>query len=170
MTSQSVSVSSRFICDERKKTDACFHCGDIGHQKRECPKLSKEAPGRTGRVSSLTTQQEELEKALAERKVAAEQQQLEGVGNVDMVTVSSVGVKGSLVRVGLEIEGLPIQAVVDMGAQCTVILRALLRQVGKHMRDQGKELPECVSPSVKLYGRGGESGSELPLKSPSSCP
>jgi predicted aspartyl protease len=88
---------------------------------------------------------EALEKALAERKVATEQLQLERGGNVDTVTVSSnaADVKGPLLRVRVEIEGLPIQAVVDTGAQCTVISRVLPRQLGKHMRDQGKELPEC---------------------------
>ena len=175
VTSQPGSAPSRSTRNEHKRTKACFHCGDVGHRKRQCPKLSKEAPGRTGRVSTLMAQQpadqlhqystEALEKALAERKVATEQLQLERGGNVDTITVSSnaADVKGPLLRVRVEIEGLPIQAVVDTGAQCTVISRVLLRQLGKHMRDQGKELPKCVCPSVKLYGRGGEGGSQLQI-------
>jgi hypothetical protein len=31
------------------------------------------------------------------------------------------------------------------------------------MREQGKVLPKCVPPSIKLYGRGGHSGSELQI-------
>lgn len=70
-----------------------------------------------------------LEKALAERKAGAEQLQLEGTASVDTVIVSSVGVKGSLLRVCVEIEGLPVEAVVDTGVQCTVISREHLRNL-----------------------------------------
>lgn len=164
---------TRTFRDDRRKSEGCFNCGDLGHHKRNCPKLSREAPGRSGCVSSLTAEKstnqfryysmEELERELAERKAAAEQQQLEGGGSVDIVTVSSVGVKGPLLRVGVEIEGLPVQAVVDTGAQCSVISRHLLKLLGQHMRKQGKGLPKCVPPSVKLYGRGGQCGSELQI-------
>ena len=104
---------------------------------------------------------DKLETVLAERKAATEQQQLEGRGNVDMVTMSSVGVKGALLKVNLEVEGLPVQAVVDTGVQCTVISRQLLKQLGKHLREQGEVLPKCIPPSIKLYGREGHGGSEL---------
>jgi hypothetical protein len=36
---------------------------------------------------------------------------------VDTVTVSSVGVKGPLLRIDVEVAGLPVHAVVDTGAQ-----------------------------------------------------
>ena len=60
---------------------------------------------------------EELEKALAERKAGAEQLQLEGTASVDVVTVSPVGAKGSLLCVCVEIEGLPVEAVVEHSVQ-----------------------------------------------------
>ena len=117
----------RFFPDETKKSEAWYNCGDLGHHWRDCPKLGREAPGRTGRVSSMTVRKftnqfqqfstDELETVLTERKAATEQQQLEGSGNVDMVTVSSVGVKGPLLKVNLEVEGLPVQAVVRLRTQ-----------------------------------------------------
>ena len=106
----------RFLPDERKTSDACYNCRDLGHHQRDCPKLGREASGRTGHVSSMTIQKftdrfqqfstDELETMLAKGKAAVEQQQQEGRGNVDAVTVSSVGVKGSLLKVNLEVEGL----------------------------------------------------------------
>ena len=62
-----------------------------------------------------------MEKVLAEKKAGAEQLQLAGTASVDVVTVSTVGAKVSLLQACAEIEGLPVEAVVDTGAQCTVI-------------------------------------------------
>ena len=50
----------------------------------------------------------------------------------------------------VEFEGLPVEAVVDMGAQCTVISRELLKNLGRHMRERKMELPKCAPPRVKL--------------------
>ena len=41
------------------------------------------------------------------------QLQLAGTASVDVVMVSTVGAKGSLLRACVEIEGLPVEAVVD---------------------------------------------------------
>ena len=146
----------------------------MGHIQRNCPKLAPEAAGISrGKVSSLVAQDankhleqcsiEELEKVLAEKKAGVEQLQLAGTASVDVVTVSTVGAKGSLLRACVEIEGLPVEAVVDTGAQCTVISRELLRNLGRHMRERKMELPKCAPPSVKLVGRGGKGGDELAI-------
>jgi hypothetical protein len=92
---------------------------------------------------------DELEQVIANCKAAAKQQQLEGDGHVDVMTMSSVDVKGPLLQVSIEVKGLPVQAVVDTGAQCTVISRELLRQIGQHMRKHGKAFPKCILPSFK---------------------
>ena len=144
----------------------------MGHFQRDCPNPPRETPGRSsGKVSSLVVKDtgkrleeystEDLEKVLAERKAGAEQFQLEGTASVDTVTVSTVEAKGSLPRVCVEVEGLPVEAVVDTGAQCTVISRDFLRSLGSHMRERKMELPRCTPPSLKLFGRGGGNGQEL---------
>ena len=141
----------------------------MGHIQRNCPKLAPEAAGRSrGKVSSLVAQDanksleqcsiEELEKVLAEKKAGVEQLQLAGTASVDVVTVSTVGAKGSLLRACVEIEGLPVEAVVDTGAQCNVISMELLRNLGRHMRERKMELPKCAPPSVKLVVRGSKGG------------
>ena len=63
-----------------------------------------------------------LEKALAEKKAGAEQLQVAGTASVEVVMVGTVGAKGSLLLVCVEIEGLPVEAVVGTEAQCTVQL------------------------------------------------
>ena len=68
-----------------------------------------------------------MEKVLAEKRAGVEQLQIAGTASVDVVTVSTVGAKGPLLRACMEIEGLPVEAVVDTGAQCTIISRELLR-------------------------------------------
>ena len=62
---------------------------------------------------------------------------------MDAVTVSTVGAKGMLLHVCVEIEGLPVEAVVVTGAQCTVTVISweLLRNLGRHMRKHKMELP-----------------------------
>ena len=87
---------------------------------------------------------------LAEKKAGAEQLQLAGTACVDVVTVSTVGAKGSFLRACMEIEGLPAEAMVDIGAQCTVISRELLMNLGRHMRERKMELSKCTPSSVKL--------------------
>ena len=105
---------------------------------------------------------EELEKVLTEKKAGVEQLQLAGTASVDVVMVSTVGAKRSLLRACVEIEGLPVEAVVDTGAQCTAISRELLINL-RHMRERKMELPKCAPPSVKLVGRGGKGGDKLAI-------
>jgi hypothetical protein len=58
----------------------------------------------------------------------------------------------------MHIEGIPVEAMVDTGSQSTVISRAVLHQVGRHLRQQGKEMPQLRLPTARLYGKdcGGE--------------
>ena len=47
----------------------------------------------------------------------------------------------------LQIEGVPVEAIVDTGSQSMVISRAVLREVGKHLHQQGREMPQLRVPT-----------------------
>ena len=112
---------------------------------------AQEALGRCrGKASSLVAQDagkylehyfiEELEKVLAVMKAGIEQLQLARTASVDVVMMSTVGVKESFLCACVEIEGLSVEAVADTRAQCTVISWDLLRNLGRHMRERKMEL------------------------------
>lgn len=56
------------------------------------------------------------------------------------------------------VEGVPVGALVDSGSQSTIISRSLLHQVARKLRAEGKQLPKLTKPTVKLYGKDGQSG------------
>ena len=56
---------------------------------------------------------------------------------------------------GVPIESLPVAAVVDTGAQSTIISRSMLHRIKKHMRSQGKSLPKLKLRSPPLYDKSG---------------
>ena len=65
---------------------------------------------------------------------------------------------GPTLVIYLNIEGVQVEAMVDTGSQYTVISRAILHKVGRHLRQQGKEMPQLRLPSARLYSKdsGGE--------------
>ena len=82
---------------------------------------------------------------------------------VGTVVADSVDAVGPVVFLEVQIEGYPVKAVVDTGAQSTIISRDLLHRIAKYMRDAGREDPTLVHPSAKLYGRSGSDSSELTI-------
>ena len=58
--------------------------------------------------------------------------------------------------------GVPVEAIVDTGSQSTVISWAVLRQVGRHLHHQGREMPQLRLPSARLHGKDCE-GEKLEL-------
>ena len=56
-----------------------------------------------------------------------------------------------------------MRAVVDTGAQSTIISQRVLHEVARHMCKQGRQVPVLEQPSVKLYGRSGTNSSELTI-------
>lgn len=113
-------------------------------------------------IKDLTESQ--LEQLLADRRLSRERRELLSSSHNNMVTSSQfqAGAVGSLVHVDVCIESLPVTAMVDTGAQSTIISRSTLHAVGRHLKQLGCELPELELPSVHLYGKdGSKRGREL---------
>ena len=141
----------------------CFHCGELSHIQRNCPQLKPEAVGRSGRVSNLSvrdtgggleeagnvpvsnvpepTQSSDVEERslqqqeqwLATMRLNVEQSKLQK-SKVGTVVADSVDAVGPVVFLDVQIEGYPVKAVVDTGAQSTIILRDLLHRIATRCR------------------------------------
>ena len=99
----------------------------------------------------MTMTDTELEKELAQHKLDKEQQLLEEESSIKVVTEAV----GPTLLLGVSIEGVPVTAVADTGAQSTIISRSMLHNINKHMKSQGKSLPKLELPSPPLYGKSG---------------
>ena len=138
-----------------------------------------EAPGRTSshNPSALTAAltaspsseltEKQLEELLAERRLQRENELLQQASattsaEVDAITADdcAVGTVGLSLYLDLMIEGVRVSALVDTGSQATIIARSVLHDIGRHLNQQGKPLPELSRPSVKLYGKDGRKGNK----------
>ena len=54
------------------------------------------------------------------------------------------------------IEGVPIKAIVDTGAQSTIISHSTLHSVVHHLQQQGREELQLELPTARLYGKDGK--------------
>ena len=108
---------------------------------------------------------EQLEQILAKSKLQAEKKLLEGeAANVNALkgeSISTLTAVDPVLHLDIEIEGVPVKAVVDSGAQSTAISCDLLHQVNRCMREQGRLSPTLELPSITLYGKGGRDSSKL---------
>ena len=59
------------------------------------------------------------------------------------------------------IEGVPVRAMFDTGAQSTIISRAVLHDIGRHLSQQGRSLPPLQVPCVPLFGKNGAKGPRI---------
>ena len=147
----------------------CWGCREAGHIKRNCPKKA-EAPGHskvasTGavdaspsvKVDDLT--EEQLEQMLADRRLRREQALLSGgATNTVLAEENAVPAVGPTLLLDVLIEGLPVKAMVDTGAQSTIISRSTLHAIGHHLSQSGRPLPTLELPTVCLYGKDGSGG------------
>ena len=158
----------------------CFRCHKVGHLANDCPRTAfqQEAPGRgrdntSARTAALTASylseltEKQLEELLAQRRLQSENELLQQTSattnaKVDAITAddSSTGTVGPSLYLDLLIEGVRVSALVDTGSQTTIIARSVLHEIGKHLREQGKPLPQLSRPSVKLYGKDGRNGNK----------
>ena len=58
----------------------------------------------------------------------------------------------------IKIEGVPVKALLDTGAQSTIISWSTLHSIVKHLQDHKRPLPELELPTARLYGKDGEKG------------
>lgn len=136
---------------------SCYHCGSLNHFARNCPQhcSNPEAPGRskasksssslgieaTVAPESLTTQQ--LEQLLAKRRLEEAQSTLTNRVQVEaiMTEVGTPGAVGPILYLEVTVEGQPVTTVADLGSQATIISRAFLHQISKHLHREGRTLP-----------------------------
>lgn len=151
------------------KERKCYSCGQTGHLRNACPKRA-EAPGQsrtstTSNVSSVADpkdlSEEQLEQLLAAKKLEREKSLLEvsnSSNNVVNADCSCAGAVGSLLEVELSIEGVPIIAMLDTGAQSTIISRSALHDIANHLHQVGKDPPMLELPTARLFGKDGQKG------------
>ena len=65
-----------------------------------------------------------------------------------------------LLEIEVRIEGVKIDALLDTGAQSTIISRSALHSIYRHLQELGKKLPPLELPTVRLFGKDGEKGSK----------
>ena len=65
---------------------------------------------------------------------------------------------GPTLFLDLEIEGVPVEAVMDCRSPATIISRRMLHEIARNLRRTGKPLPEMSKPSIKVYGKDGKRG------------
>ena len=111
-------------------------------------------------LNSLTIEQ--LEVMLAEKRLSQESNRLpEDRATMSTVTVSKEECPkavGPTVYVQVEVSGVSVEAMLDTGAQSTIISRELLHKVVRHLQATSKPVPKLRIPSAKLYGKDGTEG------------
>ena len=136
----------------------CNACHKFGHIARYCPNKrgrSSEAPGRSeppARVLAAVTDAE-LESEIARRKLDREEQLLETSTESSIKVVT--GAVGPTLLLEVSVGGVPVSAVVDTGAQSTIISRSLLHRIRDHLKAKEESMPKLRLPSPRLYGKSG---------------
>ena len=131
------------------------------------PQSKTAAVGVAGGTQSVTSQQQDLLKSLSDQQLegvlaarhCAKEQSLLDNDQVNVSTVLGDGVApviGPTLELDISIEGVEVAAMVDTGAQSSIISRSTLLKVGRHLRALGKPVPKLqpasgVSVPVVLF-------------------
>ena len=67
---------------------------------------------------------------------------------------------GPALYVEIMIEGVPIRAMADTGAQSAIISCTMLQMIGQQLHRKGKPLPVLEKPPVKFFGKDGVKGGQ----------
>ena len=100
----------------------------MGHLRKDCP-LRDEVVGHSTQAANAEDLTEaQLEKLLAECRLSREKVKLESASSANAVTASEeqADTVGTWIHVKICIEGLPVPAMIDTGAQSTIISRETL--------------------------------------------
>ena len=108
------------------------------------------------KVDDLTKKQ--LEQILADHRLLCEQSLLHGsaTNTISAEDDDLPAVGPTLLLLDVSIEGLPVKATVDTGAQSTVISHSTLHAIGCHLSQTGCPLPILSKPTVWLYKKDGQ--------------
>ena len=130
----------------------CYRCKQSGHVCRDCP-LKPESPGRTPAVNSGVTAtsctsehpsqltEHQLEELLAGKRLDHERELLED-SQTSVVTAleEQTEAVGKLLYMQVEVEGVPVDAMLDTGSQSTIISRSTLHALNRKPQQEGKKL------------------------------
>ena len=98
--------------------------------------------------------EEQLKVLLSQRKLTKERQLESTQGCVDTVTAKQAKVGdavGPTMYIDLKIEGVKVEAMVDTGAQSTIITWAFLHEIDNSLKAQGRPVPELEVPRARLF-------------------
>ncbi len=113
-------------------------------------------------IDNLSVQ--ELEALLTEKRLQAERNKLpKNSGALNNVTVNSKDSPQAVrptVSVRVEVCGVPIEAMLDTGAQSTIISRELLHKIVRGRQAQGKDILTLQAPTARLYCKDGVKGGQ----------
>ena len=155
--------------DSAQRDRQCYLCKEVGHLRRDCPKKT-EAPGRskTSNTGIVATSQRledlseaQLEELLAQKQLQCESSLLPSVDsktNIISASTRQAEAVGPLAEVLVDIAGVPTIAMVDTGAQSTIISRTTLHDVIRHLKKSGRKVPPLELPTVRLFGKDGQKG------------
>ena len=144
---------------QKSKEHRCYFRGEVGHFRHDCRKRN-EGPGcsQTSNTATVSTSinpgelsEQQLEQLLAEKRLQCEQTLLEsGYSTTNAVNASCghAGAVGSLLGVEVSIEGVSIAAMLDTGAQSTIISCPALHDIDCHLGRVGRKLPPLELPTV----------------------